>query len=71
MHRKETPEFFVGDTVQVVFEPYYDCPFSWASSMNQYCGVQARIVEKDYVEEYEVNRYYIDADDQEIGRAHV
>lgn len=62
MHKKETPEFFVGDTVQVVFEPYYDCPFSWASTMNKYCGAIAKILEKDYVDQCDTCRYWIDVD---------
>lgn len=62
MHRKETPEFFVGDTVQVVFEPYRECPFNWVRGMNAYCGAQAEIVSKVYNDEYETFGYRIDED---------
>ncbi len=31
-------EFNVGDTVQVVDEPYTACPFFWVSGMNRYLG---------------------------------
>lgn len=65
MHMKETPlEFFVGDTVQVVFEPYRECPFSWASQMDEYCGVQTKIVSKNYHDFYGTFCYRIDADSE-------
>lgn len=62
MHRKDTPEFFVGDTVQVVSEPYRNCPFTWVDDMDKYCGVIATITKKSYVEARKEFQYQIDVD---------
>lgn len=45
---RDVPEFNIGDTVQIVSEPYMKCPFFWASGMNQYCGVITKIIRKTY-----------------------
>ena len=37
-------KFSVGDTVTIVPQPNEACPFSWAPSMDQYCGMTARIM---------------------------
>lgn len=41
-------EFNVGDTVQVVDEPYTACPFHWVSRMNQYLGKTVTIRAKEW-----------------------
>lgn len=62
MHREETFEFFVGDMVQVVFEPYYDCPFTWVTDMDRYCGELVQITNKNYKSGKGCYGYRISAD---------
>lgn len=54
-------EFFVGDVVEIVREPYRECPFVWTEAMNEYCGKVTRITSKrkPYDDEY---LYRIEAD---------
>lgn len=35
--------FQVGDVVRVVATPYTDCPLTWVSDMDYYCGREATI----------------------------
>ncbi len=43
----EFREFFVGDKVRVVDEPYEDCPFTWVDGMTTMCGEIVTITSKD------------------------
>ena len=42
----EFREFFVGDKVRVVDEPYEDCPFTWVGGMTTMCGEIVTITSK-------------------------
>lgn len=42
----EYREFFVGDKVMVVSEPYMECPFTWVSEMTDMCGQIVTIIRK-------------------------
>lgn len=35
--------FNIGDTVRVVSRPYLQCPLSWVSDMNAYCGREMKV----------------------------
>lgn len=43
----EFREFFVGDEVRVVDEPYEDCPFTWVNDMTKMCGKIVTITNKE------------------------
>lgn len=59
-------EFFVGDVVEIVREPYRECPFYWIEEMNEYCGKVTRIISKrkTYDDGY---LYNIEVDDSEFS----
>lgn len=43
---REYGEFFVGDKVMVVSEPYLGCPFTWVPEMTDMCGKIVTIINK-------------------------
>lgn len=57
-------EFEVGDEVQIVTEPYSDCPFAWAPLMNDYLGKTAVILQKCWSENKNTFWYHIDKDNE-------
>lgn len=59
------PKYQVGDIVQVVVEPYLDCPFTWAPAMSNFCGCTAVITEAPchHWLSDEICGYRIDLDD--------
>lgn len=56
-------EFEIGDIVTVVDRPYRYCPFSWATTMDQYLSSQAVIVDKVISASSGTFGYRIDIDD--------
>ncbi len=59
----EYREFFVGDRVMVVREPYLDCPFDWVDEMTKMCGRVVTISYKGYSDTREVYCYHIKEDE--------
>lgn len=55
-------EYNVGDVVQIVPEPYLDCPFKWVEDMDNFCCCTAEIIGKHYYKNKEQYGYRIDID---------
>ena len=62
---EENPKsrFKVGDIVQVVDEPYEDCPFEWIDEMDECCGKTATIKSVRWDNYYGQYAYGIDIDE--------
>lgn len=57
MTQESQSMFQVGDVVRVVSTPYTDCPFSWVSDMDYYCGREATISAASYDKNRKLWRY--------------
>lgn len=57
-----SPTYHVGDAVIVAAKPYYDCPFTWATVMDEYCNKVATITDVYWSEDYETYKYSISID---------
>lgn len=57
------PKYKKGDVVQVVDEPYVDCPFEWIGEMDECCGRVATITGVSWNEWHKDWGYSIDIDD--------
>ena len=56
------PEYNIGDIVRIVSKPYRECPFTWVSNMDNYCGRKAEITDKWYSEWYGQYGYSVNVD---------
>jgi len=59
---RECKEFFEGDRVMIVSEPYLDCPFTWVDEMTRMCGKVVTISGKRYNDAYGTYCYEIKED---------
>ena len=61
------PEYNIGDMVRIVSKPYKECPFTWVSSMDNYCGMEAEITDKRYSAAYGQYKYSVNVDGNRFG----
>lgn len=63
---REYREFFEGDRVMVVREPYLDCPFDWVDAMTEMCGRVVTISYKRYSDTRGAYCYHIKEDELQL-----
>lgn len=56
------PAYQVGDVVRVVDTPYRECPFTWASYMDHYCGCEYTVRSVDYSWYRKTYKYTLEKD---------
>lgn len=59
---RPSPVFNKGDAVRVVDTPYDECPFTWVSEMDKFCGMEVTIAESYWFESRKAYGYYIKED---------
>lgn len=50
-------EFFEGDIVRIVEEPYEECAFGWAPGMDDFCGKEYVINKKEWSDFFDLYVY--------------
>lgn len=60
------PAYQVGDVVRVVDTPYLECPFTWVSYMNKYCGCECTVRGVDYSWTHKTYKYRLEQGGDDI-----
>lgn len=60
------PAYQAGDVVRVVDTPYLECPFTWVSFMDKYCGCECTVRWAEYSWIHHTYKYCLEQDGDDV-----